>query len=741
MKFARFGRTRHLRIGGADDLAGVLDLDEAHWVATSAPVNTLRSDEAFLKLVDADGCGRIRASELEDAIVWMFDQLRDTSGVTRCSKVVKLDALNVERDEGRRIHDSAQKMLASLNRAKATEINLDEIRLIKARLEGTSVSEAGVALPEAAEEGKVRQFMTDAIATIGGAPHPSGRQGIDGEQLNQFISQARATLDWEAAVRPTDDDGTTRLLPLGDDTAAAFGLLMQLRDKIDQYFAQCEAVAFDEKLAAHLPPHDADIRQADLSDPHEVEVLVRRAPLAKPRPDRTLGLNDSINRFYAAPLEGLRARVLAPMLGSAVEQLTDSQWKQVKDDFAPYGTWMSAKPSEAVGKLGLEKLESYCDPALADAVRALISRSHETAFQLDNIRLAEKLALYQAHLIELANNYVSFPDLYDPDSLAMFEMGSLIMDGRRFHLAVKVENRSEHARVAQGSGMFVLYVQVAGRDGAPTTELSVPVTSGGRGNLAVGKRGVFVDVDGRQSDARVVQIIENPISVVEALVAPFKRIGSLVSGKIEQITGTAEKQLDLSTQQAMTQMETGVAGGSAAAPPDAPKSAQTRGMLAGGVLAGGGLALAAVGSALTYMGKVVSEHGGIVLLVVGGAILAVLLPGALLACIKLRRRDLSAILEGSGWAINARMCLTRAQTRQFTQRPAYPAGARGVRDVRSWVITLVVVICCAVIGYGAYQAWAFFRSPASVQSTVQEHPSKSDRTPENISPDRKVESE
>ena len=726
MSFARFGRACHLKIGNAEDLASVLDLDEAHWVATSAPVSTLRCDEIFLRHVDADGCGRIRASELRDAITWLFDHLSDTRSITECNEVVKLDALKVEGGQGQRIHNAARKALASLNRDSAEGIGLDEIRQIVASVEGTSVSEVGVALPEAAEDPSVNAFMTDIIATIGGADHPSGNKGVGGEQLDQFVSEVRANLDWRATMPQENTNATSKLFPLGDNTEAAFQLLVKLRDKIDQYFSQCEAVAFNENLAVHIPPLDADIQQANLADPHAIEELVRRAPLAKPRPDHTLPLNDSINRFYATALEDLITHVITPLLKTQVEKITEEQWTRVKNDFAPYEAWIDAKPSEAVAKLGPEKLKSYCDPAFADTVRTLIGRSHETALQLDSIRLVEKLALYQAHLIELANNYVSFPDLYDPNHHAMFEMGSLIMDGRHFNFAVKVENRAEHARVAQSSGMFVLYVQVTSQGDTAAAELAVPITSGGKGNLAVGKRGIFADVDGVLSDARVVQIIENPISVGEALVAPFRRIGSLVGGKIEQITGTAEKHLDSSMQRGMTQVETIVAeGGSTAAVPTTQRSAQSHGMMAGGILAGGGLAVAAMGSALTYMGTVVSEHGATVLLVVGGAILAVMLPGALLAFHKLRQRDLSAILEGSGWAINARMRLTRAQSRQFAQRPAYPAGARGVRNVRWRIMALAALICFLIAGYCAFQLWAPFRqSHGTEKLDGQEYPTE-----------------
>ncbi len=82
---------------------------------------------------------------------------------------------------------------------------------------------------------------------------------------------------------------------------------------------------------------------------------------------------------------------------------------------------------------------------------------------------------------------------------------------------------------------------------------------------------------------------------------------------------------------------------------------------------------------------------------------------------KLRRRDLSAILEGSGWAINARMRLTRAQARYFTERPPFPAGARGIRRTRAvaWVIGVALASGAAGILWMTMRGGA---DPSGVQT-------------------------
>ena len=102
------------------------------------------------------------------------------------------------------------------------------------------------------------------------------------------------------------------------------------------------------------------------------------------------------------------------------------------------------------------------------------------------------------------------------------------------------------------------------------------------------------------------------------------------------------------------------------------------------MMMGAGVAVAALGSAVAYITKTLSETNPLaIVLGIVGAVLVVMLPMSIVAILKLRKRDLSAILEGSGWGINARMRLTRKQARFFTERPKYPKGSKGVHR-RPW---------------------------------------------------------
>jgi hypothetical protein len=97
------------------------------------------------------------------------------------------------------------------------------------------------------------------------------------------------------------------------------------------------------------------------------------------------------------------------------------------------------------------------------------------------------------------------------------------------------------------------------------------------------------------------------------------------------------------------------------------------------MLIGGSVAFAAIGTAVAYITNTLTKLTWWQFLAgFGGVVGLVLLPATVLAFIKLRRRDLSAIIEASGWAVNARMRLTHRLGRAFTIRPDYPKGSRGV---------------------------------------------------------------
>ena len=716
--FERYGRSYHISIKTAQDLENVLGLNEAHWVATGAPTGMFNCDRTFLKLLDIDNNGRILCHEVKDAIRFAMAALGDRTPITTRSSILKLDTVDADSPQGRAILNAAAETLTALGQQDAAQLTLEQMRRLKAQAEAQPVSEAGVVLPTAAENSEFREFISDIIAAVGGAAHPSGDQGVDSAQLDSFIRQADAFVDWYERRQLPAGKKKTQIMPLGSDTLRAYQLFSSLKGKIDQYFAQCVALTLDERFAQRMGWTDAELQNLDFDNPAVIEQVLQKAPIAKARTDQLLDFNDRINPHYAGALESFRREFFQPILGKNEAKLSVENWQKIKSFFSAHDDWVQSKPGAAVEPLGYKKLQKYLDRRFADAVRALIAESERTASMLEKVRLLEKVVLLQLYLIDFANNFVSFPHLYDPAGRAMFETGSLVMDGRRFNLAVRVQNQAEHKAIAASSNMYVLYLEVVPEGGRANFYLAVPVTSGGKGNLCLGKRGVFYPCApgfGDECDAKVVDIIENPISFREALLSPFQRLARALVGKIESITTDTGKKLDTQVSSAVDRVAAQPQAGQPAPTPPAATAASRAGLLMGA-----GVAAAALGSALAYITKTLASiHPLKVVLALLTAALAVMLPISIIALFKLRRRDLSAILEGSGWAINAPMRLTHKQSVSFTEKPPYPKGSGAVQRFR-WPVVVVILLLVAAFAAGLYLLRRPDTSPASAPVPVTE---------------------
>ncbi|MFW5841639.1 MAG: hypothetical protein ACOCZE_13740, partial [Planctomycetota bacterium] len=602
VQFETFGRAYHLQIRSAQQLRQILDLDEAHWVATSAPISTIHCDAALCSFVDADASGQITCRDLKQAVSWMFSVLCDTGGIDSRAEQIRVAQIDQTSGDGERIVDALNKIIDRIDAPADAAVSLGHVRQVMSREEALPVNEAGVLLPQAARDEPTRLLIKQILTTVGGTDHPSGAKGVGRQSLARFTAAVRDYLVWYDAGQIPADQQTSDTQPLGEQTAEAFQSLSPVIAKIDQYFAQCEAVALDPGFSVHMGWSEEELGQIDFDNPDAIRHVLAGAPIARARPDRVLDLTEGVNPYYQQMLAAAAERAISPALGRAVEQLTAAEWLDVKRTFDPYAKWIESQPDPAVVKLGIERLRQIAgQDDLTDGVEALLAETDRRAFVMDNLRLAEKLLLYQKHLLELANNIVSFPRLYDPSGRAMLEMGTLIMDGRRFNLAVKVENRNEHLAVAGTSNIFVIYVEIQPPQSGAKFEVACPVVWGDKGNLTIGKRGIFHDVQGRECSARVVEIIENPVSILEALAMPFKRIGRMITGKIESIASSAEKQFDTRAAGAIDQVPVG----QGQTPPPAPATPGRNPAM----LMGAGLTIAAVGSAAAYITKTLAGVG------------------------------------------------------------------------------------------------------------------------------------
>ena len=77
-------------------------------------------------------------------------------------------------------------------------------------------------------------------------------------------------------------------------------------------------------------------------------------------------------------------------------------------------------------------------------------------------------------------------------------------------------------------------------DTNPVQTLCAPVTIGDKGNLVDGKRGIFFAPDGLTFNAKVVKVIENPVCLKEAVLAPFAKFGKMAEDKVAAMSTSSE---------------------------------------------------------------------------------------------------------------------------------------------------------------------------------------------------------
>ena len=152
------------------------------------------------------------------------------------------------------------------------------------------------------------------------------------------------------------------------------------------------------------------------------------------------------------------------------------------------------------------------------------------------------------------------------------------------------------------------------------------------------------------------------VSLCEAFWAPWRKIGELISEQVKKFVGDTQAK----SVGGVTKAIDGV-GAKPAAAPAADTSAN-------------GAALASSVAALGIgVGMVGAAFAGVVGLVAGlpwwktaigvlCVIAAVSLPSVVLAWFKLRRRDLGAILNAGGWAVNRPLRFSQKLAKRFTRK-------------------------------------------------------------------------
>lgn len=641
-RFFRSGGFDQVRIETADDLRHLAELDQKLWSVLACPTSGLEFDSRTLQLLDGDGDGRIRAPEVIAAVRWVCKVLKDPGCLFAGASALPLSAIAADDDEGGRLLATARRMLAYLDKADAEAIAMDDVADTTRLYAPDHYNGDGIVPVELAADADTSGLIALIIEHLGGKDDRSGKPGVDADGLAAFLAQAQAVTDWQAAA------AGDRVLPLGDDTAAAAALFEAVREKVDDYFTRCKLAAFDERAADALNP--ADSAYASLTG----EMLdagsagIGALPLARVAADAMLPLTNGLNPAWAAAVAALRDGVVKPVFGD-VDMLSEVQWRDLSGRFTAYRDWQAAKPASSLTALAADELRALLDGPAPASLATLIEADLAAETAAAQIEAVERLVRYNRDLVTLLRNYVSLSDFYQGGRKAIFQAGTLYLDQRSCELCLKVADMGRHAALAPLSGAYLVYCNCERQGEAPMTIVAA-MTGGDADEMMVpGRNGVFYDRQGRDWNASVVKVVENPISVRQAFWSPYKRVARMIGEQIHKFAASRDKAVE-------AKAAAGVADAGAKADAPAPAAAPAFDIAKfAGIFAAIGLALGALGTALAaVVTGFLSLPAWQMPLVIGGIMLLISGPSMLLAWLKLRQRNLGPLLDANGWAVNTR---------------------------------------------------------------------------------------
>src|SRR5690606_38961772 len=355
-------------------------------------------------------------------------------------------------------------------------------------------------------------------------------------------------------------------------------------------------------------------------------------------------------------------------LGGNGKTLTQEEFRDIQAKLAPYIEWSAAAAASKCAALSDERLEEIARGDAEQRLRALIERDTAEAGTAALIEDVDRFVRYCRFLKDLCENFVNFRQFYTSGQKAIFQAGTLYIDQRSCELTLYVDDAAKAAPMVSMAGTYLLYCDIRRRATGEQKQIVAAVTNGDSDNLMVGRNGIFYDRDGRDWDATITKIVDNPISLRQAFWSPYKKLVRLIEEQAATRAAAADeaatKKLEL-TASTVTNVDK--------APPEAKKidvgTVAALGV-AFGALATATAAIAGYGSSL--MGLPFWQLCvalGVLLLIVSG-------PSVLIAWLKLRKRNLGPLLDANGWAVNARARLNVPFGASLTGIAQLPRGAK-----------------------------------------------------------------
>ncbi|MBS1153757.1 MAG: hypothetical protein H6Q89_5455, partial [Myxococcaceae bacterium] len=679
-RFFRAGGFDQVRLDTGADLQNLAQLDPKLWVALSCPTRGLEFDPHTLELLDTDKDGRIRVPEVIAAAQWTTGLLKNPDELAKGSSALPLESINVATEEGKQVYASAKQLLANLGKGSETSISPADISDTVKIFARTLFNGDGIIPPEAAEaDAATAQAIKDVMGCMGTVKDLSGLDGVDGPRIDKFFAEATAFLAWSAGADASAD-------PAGFDAYQA------VKSKIDDYFARCALAQMDPGAGKALNPDPAEYVALGNRELSPASKEVASLPVAKIEAGGALPLELGLNPAWAGPIAKFREACVTPLLGKKAV-LTFAEWQALGARLAAQETWHATRPAGTVHPLGAARLQELCAAPTRAAIAALMAKDKALEPELKAITSVDKLTHFHRDLAGFVNNFVAFRDFYTHKAKAIFQAGTLYLDGRSCELCVRVDDPARHGALAGASMAYLAYCDLSRKGGPEKMQIVAAFTGGDSDFLMVGRNGVFYDRKGQDWDATITKIVDQPISVRQAFWAPYKRVAKFVEDQISGFAAAKDKEAHDGTTQGIVGTVT------TKKEPTGFDIAKFAGVFAAVGLAVGMLASAAAAILTGFLALKLWQMP----VAVVAAMLVMSGPSMLLAAMKLRKRVLGPLLDASGWAINARMAINIPFGQSLTHLAVLPPGSkRSVVDPYAQARTpwMSYLVLAAVLGAG-----------------------------------------
>jgi hypothetical protein len=714
--FFRTGGLDQVSLTTTEDLLALDRLDQKLWVALSCPVKGLELDEKTLALVDSDGDGHIRVPELIAAVNWAAARLKNPATLLQGADSLPLEAIDETTLDGKTILACAKQILASLGKGGSSSIFVSATADTSKLFASNPLNGDGVIPADATTDVDAQALIADIIACLGGVPDRTGAMGITAEKAETFFTELTAYVSWLEKSAAKD------IAVLGAATGAACAAIRAVRPKVDDYFARCRLAAFDSRAIAALNRQETEYLAIAAKDLKITAEEVAGFPLARIEAHRALPLLDSVNPAWAAALTILHTAVITPVYGAGKTTLTEAEWTELTAKFAAYETWLGGKAGSVVEKLGHDRAKAILGGKGRAVLTSLLAQDKALEPEFNAISAVDRLVRYYRDLRPLLHNFINFADFYSGDKLAVFQAGTLYLDNRSCKLCVRVDDPAAHSILAVTSKVYITYLDCH-RAGGATMKIAACFTQGDSDYLFVGRNGVFYDRQGRDWDATITKIVDNPISLRQAFWSPYKKFVRMIEEQVAKRAAAAD---------AAANVQLAAAAQNAANPPGTPAPAGPK-KIDIGTVAALGVAVGAIGGALATVATGLARMSYWQLpIVLVAVILLISLPSVIIAALKLRQRTIGPLLEANGWAINGRVRINIPFGTALTDHAELPRGSRrslvdpyadkGAARRRKLAVFLVVVVLAALVTAKVLHTWPF--APETAAPTSATAPAK-----------------